>query len=239
MWLELVKITCSWERHIKRWESCWNSSCFHQDFQRQHSRSATNDKRWMAISQRTVEMGTYHWEGAGICKHPFEYRFVRACQVRGSHLNFLTSIASCTAAQLRPKRPDFQQAYLSRISMKFPSFLFNCSIFWGCCTPWWTLETMQYSCGHAALMLVDAWRLPDAAVRWKSLASLVRHEPSSQLWCAGDLWVIQPRMSVMNGKLCMQWRADLWTRNLENLVRVRGIHDEKHQISSSFLICLV
>ena len=40
MWLELVKITCSWERHINMWESCWNSSCFYQDFQRQHSRSA-------------------------------------------------------------------------------------------------------------------------------------------------------------------------------------------------------
>ena len=98
---------------------------------------------------------------------------LRSCQLRGfaniplnidlfglAKWGAVTSISlqALPVAQLRPKRPDFQQAYLSRISMTFPSFLFNCSIFWdfaGCCTPWWTLETMQYSC-HAALMLVDA-----------------------------------------------------------------------------------
>ena len=40
MWLELLKITCIWERHTNMWESCWDSSCFHQDFQSQNSRSA-------------------------------------------------------------------------------------------------------------------------------------------------------------------------------------------------------
>ena len=31
MWLELLKITCIWERHTNMWESCWDSSCFRQD----------------------------------------------------------------------------------------------------------------------------------------------------------------------------------------------------------------
>ena len=37
------------------------------------ARRTTSDARWMSISQRTIEMGTYHWEGTGICKHPFEW----------------------------------------------------------------------------------------------------------------------------------------------------------------------
>ena len=36
------------------------------------ARRTTSDVRWMSISQRTIEMDTYHWEGTRICKHPFD-----------------------------------------------------------------------------------------------------------------------------------------------------------------------
>ena len=45
--------------------------------------------------------------------------------------------------------------------------------------------------------------------RWKSLAFLVRSRPRGRKVVKNCQLVCQPRMSVLNGKLYLQWRADL------------------------------